>query len=111
MHRYESIATVRRIMSDEKNNELDVDYIAHLARIQLTKEELEQFKGQLQQILDHVDELSELDVEGVEPTAHAVPVHNVFREDKVREHFEDGEGMTNAPAQKAGQFLVPRIIE
>ncbi|HMP71980.1 MAG TPA: Asp-tRNA(Asn)/Glu-tRNA(Gln) amidotransferase subunit GatC [Kiritimatiellia bacterium] len=89
----------------------DVDYVAKLARIFLSEEEKATFGRQLNDILSYVQELSGLDVEGVEPTSHAVPVTNVFREDVVRAGLEHDAVMRNAPASRSGQFLVPRIIE
>ncbi len=97
--------------SEQSASDMDVEYIAHLARIRLTDEEKERFAGQLGQILAYVEELGELDVEGVEPTAHAVPVHNVFREDVARPGLDRDTVLGNAPATRSDQFLVPRIIE
>ena len=90
---------------------MDVRYLAHLARLHLTDEEINRFQAQLGQILDYVRELSALPVEGVEPTAHAFPVHNVFRADEVKPGLEHDEAMANAPSERQGQFIVPRIIE
>lgn len=98
---------------DEKNKAagIDVEYVAHLARMQLSPDEARTFEVQLNHILDHVQTLSRLDVEGVEPTAHAVPVHNVFREDVVSASLDHEEAMKNAPQQRSGLFIVPRILE
>lgn len=90
---------------------IDVKYVAHLARMQLSDDEIATFQSQLEQVLDHVRELSELDVESVEPTAHAVPVHNVFREDQVRPSLDHDAAMANAPQTRQGLFMVPQIIE
>ncbi len=90
---------------------IDVKYVAHLARMQLSDEEIATFQSQLEHVLVHVRELSELDVEGVEPTAHAVPVHNVFREDAVRPSLDHDRVMANAPQARQGLFMVPQIIE
>lgn len=94
-----------------QTNAIDVKYVAHLARMHLSEPEAEMFQGQLEQILEHVQTLSELDVDGVEPTAHAVPVHNVFREDKVRPSLDHDAVMANAPQARQGLFMVPQIIE
>ena len=92
---------------------LDVGYVAHLARMHLTEEEVREFQGQLGQVLAYVDQLKELDVEGIEPTAHAVPVENVLRDDTAcpRSAEERRAQLGNAPARQVDEFLVPRIIE
>ena len=91
--------------------DIDVAYVAHLARLALTEEETATFQAQLHDILGHVRQLSELDVEGIEPMAHVVPVENVLRADEVKDSLPREEAMGNAPDQRGGQFLVPRIIE
>lgn len=85
--------------------------MAHLARIALTDEERGMFQEQLEHILEHVNKLNELDVAGIEPMAHAIPVKNRFREDVPREGLDHDMVMNNAPATKHEQFFVPRIIE
>jgi aspartyl-tRNA(Asn)/glutamyl-tRNA(Gln) amidotransferase subunit C len=90
---------------------VDVAYVAHLARLHLTPQEVAQFQSQLGQVLEYVRILSEVDIRGVEPTAHAIPVHNVFRADEPRPGLDHDEAMNNAPAQKSGQFYVPKILE
>ena len=92
-------------------DKIDVRYVAHLARLYLSDEEAELFQGQLEQILQYVEELSELDVEGVEPTAHAIPVQNVFRKDEVKPSADREAVLENAPSERGGQFVVPKIIE
>ena len=91
--------------------EIDVKYVAHLARLQLTPEEEKQFTEQLSHVLGYVEKLKELDVSGVEPTAHALPRVNVTRADEVRPSLPHGEAMRNAPAQANGLFMVPKIVE
>ena len=91
--------------------EMDIEYVARLARLSLSKEELATFAPQLKDILDYVDKLQELDVEGIEPTAHAIPVENVFREDNPDACLERDEVLANAPATNQGHFEVPPIIE
>ncbi|MBU1693676.1 MAG: Asp-tRNA(Asn)/Glu-tRNA(Gln) amidotransferase subunit GatC [Verrucomicrobia bacterium] len=91
--------------------QLDVRYVAHLARLHLTDEEVAVFQPQLEQVLGYVRELDALDVEGVEPTAHAFPVHNVFRKDEVLPGLDHDTAMKNAPSERQGQFIVPKIIE
>ena len=91
--------------------ELDVDYIANLARIELTDEEKEKFRSQFGDILKYFEKLNQVDVEGVEPTAHAFARHNVWDEDEVRPGFTADEALSNAPARRHDQVVVPRVIE
>ena len=98
-------------MSDSHQPEIDVKYVAHLARMHLSDDEAEVFQEQLEHILEHVRKLSDLDVSAVEPTAHAVPVHNVLREDEVAPSLDHEQVMDNAPQSRQGLFVVPRILE
>jgi aspartyl-tRNA(Asn)/glutamyl-tRNA(Gln) amidotransferase subunit C len=91
--------------------DLNVQYIAHLARLQLTPEEETTFGAQLGHVLGYIEKLKELDVSGVEPTAHAVPLVNVTRPDEPRPSLPHEEAMRNAPAQANGLFIVPKIVE
>ena len=91
--------------------EIDVKYVAHLARISLTPEEEQKIGAQLGNILGYIEKLKELDVSGVEPTAHAVPLVNVARPDEVRPSLPTEEALRNAPAKANGLFLVPKIVE
>jgi aspartyl-tRNA(Asn)/glutamyl-tRNA(Gln) amidotransferase subunit C len=92
-------------------NEIDVKYVAHLARIGLSPEEERAMAAHLGGILGYIEKLKELDVTNVEPTAHAVPMVNVMRADMVRPSLSQEEAMANAPAQANGLFLVPKIVE
>ena len=91
--------------------EIDVKYVAHLARLSLSAEEEAKFGAQLAQVLGYIAKLNQLDVESVEPTAHAVPLVNVMREDTVRHSISHDEALRNAPAKANGLFLVPKIVE
>jgi aspartyl-tRNA(Asn)/glutamyl-tRNA(Gln) amidotransferase subunit C len=91
--------------------EFDIKYVARLARIALTPEEEQKLGGQLVNILGYIEKLRELDVTQVEPTAHAVPMVNVFRPDEPRPSLSNEEAMRNAPAKANGLFLVPKIVE
>lgn len=91
--------------------EMDVKYVAHLARLHLTPEEEQLFGAQLGQVLEYVAQLNQLDVSQVEPTAHAVPLANVTRPDTVQPSLPLEEVLRNAPAQADGLFLVPKIVE
>ncbi|HKK30558.1 MAG TPA: Asp-tRNA(Asn)/Glu-tRNA(Gln) amidotransferase subunit GatC [Alphaproteobacteria bacterium] len=92
-------------------NHMDVSYVANLARIELTDEETTLFQGQLDQVLDYVEQLNELDVSNVQPTAHAVPLVNVLRADEPGQSLENDAVTANAPAARDGQILVPKINE
>ena len=88
----------------------EVRYIAHLARLELSKEEEERFTGQLREILTYVDKLREIDTENVPPTSHLFPLKNVFREDKQKNSLPLEKALLNAPQKKRNQFVVPRIV-
>jgi aspartyl-tRNA(Asn)/glutamyl-tRNA(Gln) amidotransferase subunit C len=87
---------VRYINMSDKN-QFDVAKIALLARLDLTKEEEESLHKDMEGIVGYIDMLSELDVEGVEPTAHAVPLTNVCRDDVAKESFSRDAMLANAP--------------
>jgi aspartyl-tRNA(Asn)/glutamyl-tRNA(Gln) amidotransferase subunit C len=91
--------------------DIDVKYVAHLARLSLSPEEEQKIGAQLGNILGYIEKLKEVDVTGVEPTAHAFPLVNVTRPDEVRPSISNEEAMRNAPAQANGLFIVPKIIE
>ncbi len=88
-----------------------VEKVAHLARLEVSEEEKEVFANQLSDILEHADKLNELDTEDVEPTAHALPIKNVFRKDEVRDSLSPEEVLKNAPEADQGMFKVPQIVE
>lgn len=90
---------------------LDVRYTAQLARLQLSEEEAAKFQSQLGQVLEHVERLRAVDVDGVEPTAHTQAVYNVFRADEVRPGFTQEEALANAPRTAGGLFVVPKVLE
>ncbi len=91
--------------------EIDVKYVAHLARIALTPDEEKKLTAQLGGILGYIEKLNELDVTGIEPTAHAVPLVNVTRADEIRPSLPHEDALRNAPAQANGLFIVPKIVE
>ncbi len=91
--------------------EIDVKYVAHLARISLSPAEEQKIGSQLKNILGYIEKLRELDVAHVEPTAHAVPMLNVTRPDEIRPSLPPKEALRNAPAKANGLFLVPKIVE
>lgn len=92
-------------------SDIDIKYVAHLARLHLTPDEEKKLGAQLGNILGYIEKLNELDVSGVEPTAHAVPMVNVTRPDEIRPSLSHQEALRNAPAQANGLFIVPKIVE
>ena len=91
--------------------QFDVKYVAHLARLQLAPDEEKKLGAQLGGILGYIEKLKALDVTGVEPTAHAVPLVNVTRPDEVRPSLPHDDALRNAPAKANGLFMVPKIVE
>ncbi len=90
---------------------IDVKYVTHLARLSLTADEESRFGNQLQDILQYIEKLKQVDVTGVEPTAHAFPLVNVTRKDEVRPGLTNEEALRNAPSKANGLFMVPKIVE
>lgn len=88
----------------------DVEVLAHLARLQLSPEELKAFTGQLDEILAYVEKLKSVPTEGVPPTSHVLSLSNVFREDAVRPHLSAEEALANAPSREGPFFKVPKIL-
>ena len=89
----------------------DVDHVARLARLALSDAEKARMRTELSAILAYIDKLKEVDVTGVEPTSHAVPLVNVMRDDEVRASLPQNEMLANAPDRVGELFRVPRIIE
>jgi aspartyl-tRNA(Asn)/glutamyl-tRNA(Gln) amidotransferase subunit C len=89
----------------------EVQHVARLARLHLTDDEAERMREQLDAILAYIDKLRELDVDGVEPTAHAVPLVNVMRDDVLAPCLPQEQALANAPDRAGEFFRVPRIIE
>jgi len=90
-------------------SEDDVRYVARLARLRLEPDESSRMTGELAKILAHIDKMSELDLDGVPPTAHVLDVVNVTREDKERPSLPREEALRNAPAVSDDCFRVPRM--
>ena len=97
-------------MPDEAGK-FDIAHVAHLARLELNADEQAKIASQLKDILAYVAKLNELDVTGVEPTAHAVPLTNVLRPDVARPSIEREKILRNAPEQARDLFIVPKIVE
>jgi aspartyl-tRNA(Asn)/glutamyl-tRNA(Gln) amidotransferase subunit C len=88
----------------------EVAYVARLARLALTPDELERFTGQLGAVLEHAQDVAALDTAGVPPTAHPLPLVNVWRDDVVVPGLDRDEVLAQAPAVEAERFRVPRIL-
>ncbi len=89
----------------------EVAKVALLARLRLEPGELETFTGQLNAIVGFVEQLGELNTDGVEPLAHGVEVRNVFRQDVRGESLPREAALANAPKRNAESFLVPAVLE
>ncbi len=89
----------------------EVGKVALLARLRLAPEELSRFTDQLNSIVDFVAQLQELDTTDVQPLAHGVEVHNVFREDVRGEALPREDALANAPKRNAESFLVPAVLD
>lgn len=94
-----------------KINKEVVEHVAELARLEFDEEEKELFIKQLNSILTYMEKLNELDTTDVPPTAHVIPLANVFREDVVNESLERERSLENAPDSDRGYFKVPKIID
>ena len=97
--------------SGRMDNGIDIDYVAALARIELSQEEKEKFSAQLGQVLDYFKKLSDVDVEGVEPSAHAHAMYNVWREDVEGDAMSIEDALMNAPKKRDNQIVVPKVVE
>lgn len=89
---------------------LDVRYVADLVRLRLTEEEVAEFQPQLDHVLSYIEQLNEVNTDGIEPTAHASAVYNVFRPDAARDCFTQEQAVANAPHSGSGLFLVPKVV-
>lgn len=93
------------IISDET-----IEYVGILAKLELSEEEKENAKKDMGEMLDYIDKLNELDTTGIAPMSHVFPVHNVFREDVVKNGDGREETLANAPERKDDCFVVPKTI-
>lgn len=88
-----------------------VDHVARLARLDLGEDERERMRAELSAILEHAEKIQALDLDGVEPTSHSVPLVNALRPDAVEPSLPQEVALANAPQAEDGRFRVPRIIE
>jgi aspartyl-tRNA(Asn)/glutamyl-tRNA(Gln) amidotransferase subunit C len=95
----------------ERIDEQQVRHVAVLSRLKLSDEEVATFSRQLSDILEYVQKLNELDTSNIEPTAHAVPVNNVFRDDEPEEPLGVDEALANAPERQDSFYKVPKVLD
>jgi len=88
-----------------------VEYVAHLARIDLKPKELEKLSQQLQEILGFIDKLKRVDIKEIAPTSHILPINNVLRDDKPAESLSSDKALENVPQRQGNFFSVPKVIE
>ncbi len=93
------------------STDLDVRYVAQLARLNLSEEEIASFQKQLGKVLEFVDQLSAVDVSTVEPMAHASAVFDIVREDAIGPSFDVAVVMANAPRKANDLVMVPKVVE
>ena len=89
----------------------DVEHVAILARLGLTEDEKKKFTEQLSGILEYAETINQLDTKNTAPTSHAIPMKNVFREDKAVPCEDLKEIIANAPEEENNMFSVPKIME
>ncbi|HTU19330.1 MAG TPA: Asp-tRNA(Asn)/Glu-tRNA(Gln) amidotransferase subunit GatC [Gemmataceae bacterium] len=88
-----------------------VQWVAHLARLQLSEAELETITRQLSAIVDYVDQLKQVNTDGVEPMAHALAVQNVFRDDEPAPSLPVADALANAPQRRGDFYSVPAVLD
>jgi len=91
--------------------EIDIERVAHLARIALTDEEMAAYSDQLVHILEHAERVQALPTEGVEPTSHPLPMVNAFRPDEVTASLDRDDALAGAPDAEEGYFRGPKILD
>ena len=95
----------------EKLTEEQVRHVTKLARLKCSDDEIKEFTDQLGAILEYVAQLEEVDTENVEPLAHCLPVHNVFRQDEVKPSLSNDAALANAPQRDGEFFSVPKVLD
>ena len=94
-----------------KAEDFNLDHVANLARINLTVDEKTRFASQLGDVLTYIAQLNEVNVDGVEPTAHAFPVVNVWADDVPEAGLSVEDALRNAPEKRDNMFVVPKVVE
>lgn len=90
---------------------MQIEHIVMLARLKLTEEEKKKFSKQIGSIIEYINKLNELDTTNVEPTAHILPIKNVFRDDELKPSLPKNKALQNAPNRTNDFYRVPKIIE
>lgn len=88
-----------------------VRHVAHLARLELSDDQVDHLSLDLSAILDYVDQLNRLDTDGIEPTTHPLPIHSVFRDDETTPSLDTESALKNAPQRERTFFRVPKVID
>jgi aspartyl-tRNA(Asn)/glutamyl-tRNA(Gln) amidotransferase subunit C len=88
-----------------------VDHVARLARLDLSEEDRTRMQAELSAILEHAERIQALDLDGLDPTSHPVPLKNMMRPDEVTPSLDREQALANGPEVEDGRFRVPRIIE
>ena len=91
--------------------DINIDHLATLARIELTPAEKEKFSAQLGDVLHYIEQLKQVDIAGIEPTAHAHPIVNVWADDISQPALSVEDALRNAPAQRDNMISVPKVVE
>lgn len=94
-----------------KVSKKDVENVAVLSRLKIADDKMDKYLEEFNNFLEYVDVLQKVDTENVKPTAHVLPLQNVFREDVVKPSLDREKALANAPEKENGYFKVPRIIE
>lgn len=89
----------------------DVEHVSKLSRLSFGEDEKKEFVEKLNSVVDYIEKLEEVDVEGVNPTYHALDIKNVFREDEVKPSFKRKDILNNAPDSEGGCFRVPKVVK
>lgn len=93
------------------HEDLNIDRIANLARLALTPEEKVKFSAQLADVLTNIEKLKQVNVDGVEPTAHAFPIYNVWADDVAQAGLSVEDALRNAPEKRDNMIVVPKVVE
>ena len=94
-----------------KDKAIDINYVANLARIELSDDEKQTFSKQLENILEYFEKINAVDVSNVEPMAHPFASHNIWDEDEPKETFTPEQALKNAPLTRENQIEVPKVVE
>lgn len=98
-------------MSENNTQNIDIDYVCNLARLELSQEDKQELSGQLEGIVKYLETLNKVDITGIQPMAHPFPLNNVWQEDEPKECFTPDEALLNAPAKRNNQIIVPKVVE